>query len=319
MILVKFSPSNAGVKRIALGVVVLLVLSLSCAASEHHHNHQHPHQKHHDDTNSKSSSDHTTNEKSNHHHHEHHHNHQHPKKSHHSSNHTASSDNNNNENEKTSNQNALGQTRIHPTIERNVFGGELEPCSTPGMALTGLNQDGRCATKNEFDERFQPICINVRSFPTFAKEEEEEEGHRRTTSLWSILFGSSSKNEEEEEAEETEPPTPQPTETEPPNPRDNFFTLSGQPDLLLEQEMPCAENPDDKSYPISHWCVGIDEFAYFLDHIGGLCERMGPIYCEETNLQALKAYEDLLVKKNTLEKEKAHSALACLKNRCWIA
>ena len=45
---------------------------------------------------------------------------------------------------------------------QNVYGGELKPCSSEGMALTGYTRSGYCAT-DETDHGSHHICVDLSS------------------------------------------------------------------------------------------------------------------------------------------------------------
>jgi len=227
--------------------------------------------------------------------HEHHHHHGNDTDSHHHHHHNGTHN--------STHHHTQQPLEILHTDEKNLFEMELRPCSTKGMAMTGLNQDGRCA-HHGFDGRSEPICIHVPSFPTFIdglrvpgdkeKQEKRGPGARRRTSLYAYLF------EHPDRALYKE---------------DNFFTLTGQPNKM-EQNVPCADDPN-KECPIEHWCVSEQAFSAFLDQAGG-CRKIGTVLCEATNLHALETYAQDLANGGQGADERMKAALECLQDKCWL-
>ncbi|CAB9510267.1 expressed unknown protein [Seminavis robusta] len=203
------------------------------------------------------------------------------------------------------------------TGDENVFGMNLEACSTEGMAVTGLERDGRCAHL-QFDSRSHPICVDLSTFPTFETAPDDEveiyedeqgeniddddddddddesldENHRQ------LSFFSFFRNKKKEQSK---------------GPKENFFTLTGQPNWMQEP-MPCTDDPQEQC-PIQHWCVNERAFAFFIERVGG-CHNVGNVVCSATNLAVLDAYQNAL--ENSHGGEKAKAALKCLKTKCWI-
>ncbi|CAB9510268.1 expressed unknown protein [Seminavis robusta] len=111
----------------------------------------------------------------------------------------------------------------------NVFGMELESCSTAGMAMTGITGTGHCV---HFDylrngEISKTICIDV---PSFSKAYWEDHNHH-------LRNGG------------------------------NFFAATGQV-ASLHQDMPCTQDPT-QNCPVQHWCINEDAFAQYVDYVGG--------------------------------------------------
>jgi uncharacterized protein (DUF2237 family) len=53
-------------------------------------------------------------------------------------------------------------------VKRNVYGKDLQLCSTEGMALTGFTRDGRCVEQQD-DVGSHHICINLSSIASSGK------------------------------------------------------------------------------------------------------------------------------------------------------
>merc|ERR1719394_406694 len=86
----------------------------------------------------------------------------------------------------------------------------------------------------------------------------------------------------------------------------NFCEATGQPDWCSSQNMPCHEDPRNSNCPIQNWCVCEWAFASYIERAGG-CDKIQSIVCESTNVQTLKAYQELAAKQ-----PKYREALNCL-------
>ena len=58
--------------------------------------------------------------------------------------------------------------RSNKTTKKNVYGNDLQLCSTEGMALTGFTRDGRCVEEQD-DVGSHHICIDLSSISSSGK------------------------------------------------------------------------------------------------------------------------------------------------------